>query len=188
MNTTFAPSRGDVSLLPITAWAMIAGGILTFILGVPLAPFQDEGSSRFTFTLGLNAISHLLLIAGVSGLTRSGASGSGALATWGIRLTLLGLTTLTIAEFVAMADTDIAGAFYGLATLAMGAGLVMAGIAVRRAGVWAGWRRHAVLACGLYIPLVLIPAFALPGYGLNFAIGIWGITWLLIGVAMRDAR
>ena len=64
-------------------------------------------------------------------------------------------------------------------------GLILAGIAVLRAGWWSGWHRYPVLATGLFIPLILMPSFALPGYGPNYAIGLWGICWLLLGAALR---
>jgi len=72
---------------------------------------------------------------------------------------------------------------YSVASLALMVGLVLLGVAVVRAGRWGGWRRYAPLACGLFIPLVMFPSFALPGTASNYAIGLWGITWLLVGVA-----
>ncbi len=54
-----------------------------------------------------------------------------------------------------------------------------------RAGRWTGWRRFAPLACGLFIPLVLFPSFALPGYAMNYSIGLCGVCWLLLGLALR---
>lgn len=186
MNTTVVQSRWVSSTDALPARALIAGGILMLVLGVPLAPFQAEDSAAFTLALSLNAVQHVLLMVGVIGLARSGAAGTSRLGRMGVWLTLAGLAVLTAAEFVAMTDPDIAGPFYGLATITMCAGLVMAGVAALRAGIWTGWQRYTVLACGVYIALVLGPAFALPGYGPNFAIGIWGICWLLIGVAMRN--
>lgn len=186
MNTTVVQSRWVSSTGDLPARALIAGGILMLVLGVPLAPFQAEDSSAFTLALGLNAVQHVLLMVGVIGLAQSGAAGTSRLGQVGVWLTLAGLAVLTAAEFVAMTDPDSAGALYGLATIAMCAGLVMAGVAALRAGIWTGWQRYTVLACGVYIALALGPAFALPGYGPNFAIGIWGICWLLIGVTMRN--
>ena len=72
---------------------------------------------------------------------------------------------------------------YSVASLAMMVGLILLGIAVLRAGRWGGWHRFIPLACGLHIPLVMGPAFALPGYAANYAIGLWGVWWLLLGVS-----
>jgi hypothetical protein len=33
--------------------------------------------------------------------------------------------------------------------------------------------------------VVLLPSFALPGFASNYAIGIWGVCWLLLGRALR---
>lgn len=41
------------------------------------------------------------------------------------------------------------------------------------------------LTCSLFIPLVLFPSFALPGYAMNYAIGLWGVCRLLLGLALR---
>ena len=138
--------------------------------------------------LALNAIQHLLLIAGIVGVARAGVAGKGRAALVGIALSLGGLVVLTAAELVAMTDTDTAGVFYGLATLAMAGGLITLGVAVVRTGAWHGWQRYSVLATGLYIPLVLGPAMALPWYWPNFAVGIWGFCWLLVGIALTSDR
>ncbi len=103
----------------------------------------------------------------------------------GLALTLLGLTVLAVAEVTWMLDMGIADALYTIATVAMTLGLIAVGVAVLKASLWSGWRRFTPLACGLFIPLVLVPSFALPGFAMNYAIGIWGICWLLLGLALR---
>ncbi len=122
--------------------------------------------------------------AGVVGLAVAGAAGRGRLAASGLGLTLLGLAVLTAAEFSWLAGLGATDALYGIATLAMMLGLILAGVAVLRAGRWAGWHRYTPLTCGLYIPLVMFPSFALPGTAANYAIGLWGVCWLLLGLAV----
>jgi hypothetical protein len=63
-------------------------------------------------------------------------------------------------------------------------GLILAGVAVIRARQWEGWRRFTPLACGLFIVAVLL-SFGLPGYASNYPIGLWGVCWLLFGLALR---
>jgi hypothetical protein len=111
----------------------------------------------------------------VVGLARAGAAGRGRLATAGVALTLLGLVVLTVAEPISLMNMDTAVLFYSSATLLMMLGLILLGVAVLRAGRWAGWHR--------FIPLVLLPSFALPGLASNFAIGLWGVCWLLLGLS-----
>jgi hypothetical protein len=55
---------------------------------------------------------------------------------------------------------------------------------VLRARVWSGWHRLTPLACGVYILVVLLPSFALPGLAMHYAIGLWGVCWLLLGLAL----
>jgi hypothetical protein len=175
---------GD-SLVTLAAWSMITGAVMQIVLGIPLAPFQNESSSIFPLIATSNAVSHLLLLAGVAGLVRSTAAGRGAFAAMGLTLTLLGLVVLTIAEVTWLLELSVADALYGIATLSLMLGLILAGIAVLRARRWQSWRRFSVLACGLYVPLVLIPSFAFPGLVMNYAIAIWGVCWLLLGLALR---
>ena len=157
---------------------------MQIVLGIPLAHLQAQLPVP-TMILGLNAISHLLLLVGIVGLARSGVAGRGRIAGAGITLTLLGLVVLTVAEFTATVNMDTAVLFYGSATLALALGLVLTGVAVVRAGRWTGWQRFTPLVCGLFIPLVVIPAFALPGYASHYAIGTWGVCWLLLGLSLR---
>ena len=171
----------------LTAWAMIGGALLQVVLGFPLAAHQDPSSPVFGLIATLNAVSHLLLLAGMVGLARSGAAGRDRLAVGGLGLTLLGLAMLVVAEAVWLSGQGDPGALYGVATLALGLGPILAGVAVIRAGRWGGWRRFTLLACGLYVPLALLPSMALPGPAMNYAIGLWGVCWLLLGVALRSA-
>lgn len=73
----------------------------------------------------------------------------------------------------------------GLSALVQGLGLLLAGIAVLRAGSWRGWQRFTPLLCGLYTFLVLIPALALSPEGYNaWALAGWQIPFALLGVAL----
>lgn len=181
---TFEQDRGSGLGLAFPAASLIAGAALQFVLGFPLAHLQASAPVPTTILL-LNALSHVLLGIGVVGLARSGATGPGGLGRAGIGLTLLGLAVLTLAEFVAVSNMEAAVVFYSVSTLAIALGLIVAGIAVVRAGRWTGWHRLTPLLCGLFIPAVLLPAFALPGYASHYAIGAWGVCWLLLGLAMR---
>ena len=108
-NTLAQPRFAQPSALP--AWCMIAGAVLTFILGVPLASFQAQEPAPWWIP-ALNSFSHLLLIVGVVGLARTGAAGRGGLATAGLGLTLLGLVVLIVGELTWLAGLEIAVLFY----------------------------------------------------------------------------
>lgn len=183
---TLAQPRAAQSPVALAAWSTIAGAIVTAILGFPLAQFQAQEPPPWWIPT-LNAASHLLILLGLLGLARTGAAGRGWLATSGLGLSLLGFAVLTVAEFSWMIGLGSSDALYSIASLAMMIGLLLLGVAVLRARRWGGWRRFTPLACGLYIPLVMGPAFALPGYAANYAIGLWGVCWLLLGLALNAA-
>jgi hypothetical protein len=172
-RTHVAPSS---SALP--GWCTIASGVLMLGLGFPLAHFQ---ATMPWWIAALNAISHLLLLVGVIELARLGVAGRGRLATAGLWLTVAGLGVLTVAEGVSQMSMGVAVVFYSVATLVMILGLILLGVAVVRAGCWTGWYRFTPLACGLFMLLVVLPALSLPGYASNYAIGLWGVCWLLFG-------
>ena len=184
-TTTFAYRGSGSGRITGAAWALIAGALLQLVLGIPLAAFQAQSPLPPPIA-ALNALNHLLLIAGVLGLLWSGAAGQGLLGRGGLVLALLGLAVLTLAELVATVDMGVAEGLYGSASLAIAVGLTSSGAAVLRAGRWTGWHRFTLLACGLFVPLVLLPAFALPGLASHYAIGLWGVCWLLLGLALRD--
>ncbi len=183
-TSTLERGRAGDSLVTLAAWAVIAGALLQIVLGIPLASLQAQDPPPAVIP-ALNIVSHLLLMAGVAGLARSGAAGRRLLAVTGLAIALLGLAVLVVAELSWLAELGATDGLYGIATLAMMLGLILAGVAVVRAGRWTGWHRFTPLACGLFIPFVLIPSFGLPGLAMNYAIGLWGLCWLLLGVALR---
>jgi hypothetical protein len=180
-NTLRQP-RAALSPLAPLAWSTIVGGVMTFALGVPLASFEAAEPPLWWVPV-FNAVSHLLLLVGLFGLVRSGAAGRGGLAASGLWLTILGLALAIVAEFGWLTGTSAIDALYGISSLAIMLGLILAGAAMVRGGRWTNWRRFTPLACGLYVPLVVGTAFALPGLLPHYAIGVWGVCWLLIGLA-----
>jgi len=186
-NTLDQP-RVALSPLALLAWSTIAGGALALVGGIPLASFEAAAQPPWWVPV-LNAVSHLLVLLGVVGLLRSGAAGRGRLAASGLWLTILGLAVNILAEFAWLTGTSAFDALLGISVLAITLGLILAGAAMVRGGRWTGWQRFTLLACGLYIPLVVLPAFALPGLLPHYAIGGWGVCWLLIGVRqLAEAR
>lgn len=187
ISTTVIERRQTrTGLIPLAAWSIIVGALLQIVLGLALAPHQNPGSSTFGLITALNATSHLLLLVGVAGLLSSSALGPSRLGRGGVVLTLLGLVVLVSAEPTSLLNMEVAVVLYSVSTLAIMIGMILAGIAMVRGGRWTGWQRFTPLACGLFIPLILVPAFALPGYASNYAIGVWGVCWLLLGLAMRE--
>jgi hypothetical protein len=78
---------------------------------------------------------------------------------------------------------------YGLATVAIGVGLVAAGVAVLRARVWSGRHRFVPLALGVWVFVPMLPALLAPFVAARLAITGWMLLFALLGVALvREER
>jgi hypothetical protein len=138
----------------------IAGAVLGAVGGLVMAFMQPAvGPDRFSYPFTPTghriaeaslAVNHLLLLIGVLGIEWAAASGRGRLGRAGVGVTVVGLTALTLCEVgaILLADsacptprTDHLGIGYGLSSILIGLGLVMAGVAAVRACRWAGWAR-----------------------------------------------
>src|SRR4028119_1038669 len=148
----------------------LIGGVIGIVSGVvmafiPPAVSPDLYSYPFTLTGFLVAqfvfmSNHVLLLVGILGLARSGAAGTGLLGRVGLWISFVGMAALTLCEVGAMTlatspypspGTDFMDMAYGVASILIGVGLTLAGLAVARAGVWAGWRRFVPLICGVAV-------------------------------------
>lgn len=170
------------SKVVLAAWGTIAGGVLQIAGGVVSAP---QGSWAADAAIGLSTLSHLLLLAGMLGLWASGALGVGFLAEGAVWITVCGWAVEAAAEVTALTNNDVANVLFGIGTLGLAVGLILVGIAAVRARQWKGWHRFTPLAAGVFLIAVVFPAFALPGRDFEFAIAIWGVCFVLLGVAMR---
>lgn len=136
----------------------------------------------------LQALIHVAELAGVIGLLLAGAVGAGWLGRIGLGAAVVGQVLLVVAELTFPGSPDLSIALFGVAPLLSALGMVLAGIAVLRAGLWAGWRRFTPLLVGLWSIVVLTPAIIVSG-GPPAPLALWGIaswdlTWLLLGVAV----
>jgi len=187
-TATLEQHRTGASFVGFAAWIAMAGAVLQFVLGIPLAYLQAETPPSAAI-VALNILHHLLLMVGIVGLARSQAAGGGWLGKGGLSLSQLGFALLVVAEASWLFSTSATETLFGLATLVLLLGLILAGIAVVRAGRWKGWHRFTPLACGVFIAVVVLPSFALPGYASNYAIGLWGVCWFLLGLSLlAEAR
>ena len=95
------------------------------------------------------AVFQLVVVVGLGGLATLGAAGSAWWGRVGIGLAILSFVLLIGGEFIALSDpATVKAIFYRGAPVR--AGLVLAGVAVLRAGRWSGWRRFVPLAIGVY--------------------------------------
>jgi hypothetical protein len=162
------------------------GALIGIGVGVKegLAP-TAWGTTMFVVMQVIVLIANALVFVGVIGLARSGAAGEGWLAKIGIGLALIASALFLPFELYIISNLEIGGMLLGISALVQGLGLLLAGIAVVRAGRWHGWHRQIPLLCGLYTFLVLIPALALSPDGYNaWALVGWQIPFALLGLAL----
>lgn len=165
----------------------VIGVLLQLVLGAveSFIPVQAP-SSEFVFRQVLVGISYVLLLIGVIGLVLSGAAGNSWLAKIGLGIALLGSFLFIPSEIILLlVRVELGGALLTICMLLTGLGMLLAGIAVLRTRRWPGWSRYTPLICGLYIFVVLIPAFAIAQGPSFLALGGWGVCWLLLGAALR---
>lgn len=176
--------------LRFVRWAalcLILGALIGLGSGIlqGLAPAAPS-SPAFIFRNNIVNLSHLLVLIGVLGFARSGAAGNGWLAQVGLGLALLASLAFIPAEFIIQSHYELGEMLLGFCAPLQGLGMLLAGIAVLRAGIWPGWPRFTPLLCGLYPFLVLIPVFAATG-GPNFwAIAGVQVPYLLLGLVLYN--
>ncbi len=179
----------------------IIGGALTAVSAV-LVQFRSADvpdtmwsypwtSDAFVLVCVLYAVFHALVLVGVLGFARSGAAGTSRVARTGSALAVAGTGVLLVAELASIpfradpldaAGPSIVGGVFGLGTLLIGVGFLMAGGATMRAGAWQGWRRLVPLTAGIWTTLLV--GIAATG-GLTLGVGVYGLCMLALGLALR---
>ena len=186
----------------LCAGAGVVGAAAALFL-VLVDPVVNEG--RYSYPLSASGfaaiqvfffVHHFGLLAGLYGLSRSGAAGTSRLGRWGSGGALVGMALLTVAELAAISGansaypsprTDTLDALYGIASMVIGTTLIMAGVSVIRMGLWSGWRRAMPLLLGVYVFLPMTPAIFGPFVLARVAIGGWMLGFALLGLAVLKA-
>ncbi len=183
-TATTERTRAADSFVAAAAWCLVAAGVLPLALPVAANVAAHAGSPWHGLFIGLTTLQHLLVLGGIAGLGHSGAMGRGRLGRIGTVLAIAAFAALALAELTNDLSKTIANVLYGFGTLGAASGLLLVGAATIRARRWASWRRFTPLASGLFLVVVVMPSFALPGRAFGYFIGLWGITFLLLGIAM----
>ena len=165
----------------------IGGGLWVLLLLVDVAAYQALHASAVAFRAWLAALVFMqaLLLVGVVGLARSGATGEGWLGRIGLVIAVLGRTTFVLAEVHNLAKGNDDSPLLPLGALSTGVGMTLVGIAVLRARRWGGWRRPIPLLAGLYPFVAMFPLLAITGQPPLPMIMLWGFPWLLLGLALH---
>ncbi len=203
---------GTTPVTTVPAWVARAGatclaaGILGAVSGIVLAVYParvPEDMFSFPNTAGEFTgiqiwffVQHLGLLAGIAALARAETMTQGRSARWGIGLAASGMALLAVTELFAITarnstrpgdGTGLLDALYGTSSVAVGVGLILAGIAVRRRGRWTGWRGAVVLGAGIFVFVPMTPALMGPFVLARLAITVWMLLFAALGYALWKA-
>lgn len=134
----------------------------------------------------LAALSALLLVGGVVGLGRSRTAGDGRAGRIGLGVAAAGWVLIGAAYLASGILRAEVVMLFATGTGLLWLGMLLAGVAVLRAGVWHGWRRAVPLLSAGYL-LVATPLFGLDGPVSHLAGSGVGACWLTLGVALLPA-
>jgi len=181
----------------------MAAGILGAVSGIFLAVYPGQVSEdMFSYPLTAGGftviqvwffVQHLGLVAGIAALARAETMAPGRSARWGIGLAASGMALLAVTELIAITarnstypgdGTGLLDTLYGVSSLAVGVGLILAGIAVRRRGRWTGWRGLVVLVAGIFVFVPMTPALMGPFVLARLAITVWMLLFAALGYAL----
>lgn len=181
----------DVAMAPqaVSRTAVVlgaAGASLQFLGGlIETVDRVQAGEPGFTLRTTVIAVAYVMLLMTVLALAESGMAGRGTVARYGLAVAGFGWALSAAAQWMLQADVDLAEqVLFPIATIAIGAGMVAAGIGVVRSGRWRGWRRWVPLLCGLYPFVVVFPVFAAVGEPNFLVLSGWGACWLGLALAL----
>ncbi len=132
---------------------------------------------------------HGLVLIGIVGLLRSGATGDLRWGQAGLGLAAIGRILFICFEAASIILASDNLPVFPVAVMSTGVGMLIGGMAVARAGHWSGWTRFAPLVMGAYPFLLIVPVFAATGARPpDVIIAGWGATIAAVGVAMATHR
>lgn len=172
-------SARTVAWIAAVITALSTAYIVALLLGLP-----DPGAAAYG-----RGVMHLGELAVVVAIALSGAAGVGWLGRIGLGLAGLGQLMMAVAEPVG--STSLGDTLFTIAPNLTGLGLILAGVAVIRTGVWTGWQRGITLALGIYVFVPMTPMIIASGgppaeLALIGLLG-WEILWFLNATAVLTA-
>ncbi|WP_299305388.1 hypothetical protein [uncultured Brachybacterium sp.] len=208
MSTQITASEPRTSFLTRALLAgdlTLAAGVLGAVAGVALAVWPREvAPDQFSYPLGTAsfvafqlffAVHHLGLLVGILALgslnrmvatraTRAGiglaAAGMVALIAMEAAVAFLGLGITATSE-----RGQVLGALYGVASLMIGVGLIVAGVGLARQRVFDGIWRYLPLALGVWVFVPMVPALFAPMVWGRLAIVRWMVLFAVLGMQLR---
>ena len=175
-------SRRAAGIGAAGATLQVLGGVLETIDRV------KAGEPGFALRTVVMAVAYVLILVMVLAIARSGVASHGKLARYGLVMVIAGWALSVVAQLALRTSVDLAEqVLFPTATIMIGAGMLVAGTAVLRAGRCRGWRRWAPLLCGLYPFAVVFPVFAAKGEPDFLVLSGWGACWLAVAFALLGA-
>lgn len=175
--------RTPALVCAVLSAAQIVVALIT--LGVPALQY---GAAPILWFSVLLAALHIRQLAGVLALGRTGLAGTAGLARAGLGLATLGGLGLIAGELTYLVDIGASDTVFGVASVASGLGMILAGVAVLREGRWAGAARFLPLAIGVYMLVVLMPVVVVASGAAVIVIAGWAVLWVLLGLALAAER
>jgi len=189
MNGTTTITNGQA----MPAWGRLGPWYLIVSAGLALmvttaAAFIDAGIARpgdphYAASGFVMTPVDLLLALGFAAMASASAVSAGWLKKTAFALLIGGSLVMVPAEALLRVDFGLGNVIFGIAGPLQALGMILAGIGVIRTGRWSSWRRFALVAMGLYIPLVMMPWLIL-GHGTGLLpLAGYHLFVLLIGIA-----
>jgi hypothetical protein len=136
----------------------------------------------------LQALIHIGELAVVLAVFGAVGAQVGVLGRIGFGVAALGQVLLVVAELVFPFNGPIGEQLFNVAPLLSGLGMVLAGIAVLRSGVWRGWKRVTPLLVGAWMLVIVIPLIIVfdgpPATAPVLGLAGWDICWALAAIAV----
>ncbi len=176
--------------MKLSTWAPVGwmvGGIAWVVTGFAGLSATD-GTGGFYTTETAYLVVHLLILVGLVGLLRSGATGDLAWGTKGFAVATVGRIIFFLGELAALVVGHDDLFLFPVAAVLTGGGMIAGGLAVVRAGRWEGPLRYAPLAMGLYPFVAMFPVLAITGDRPNALLSCWGLPMIAVGLAMTRVR
>lgn len=166
---------------------VIASGVVALVTTAAAAfvnpAIATPGRAAYNGSGVVMTLVDLLLAIGLTGLVLSAAVRPGVLRWVAGALLVAGSFAIVPAEILLRVNFATGNAAFGIAGPVQAVGLILFGIGVIVTGRWTSWRRFAVLAMGLYVPVVMMPALIM-SHGDNLAaLAGYHLCVVLVGAA-----
>lgn len=172
--------------MKLSGWAPVAwivGGMAWMATGFAGLGATD-GTAGFYATETSWLVVHTLLMVGLVGLLRSGATGGSVWGTRGLAAATVGRIIFLVGELVALMVGHDDLFLFPVAAVLTGVGMIGGGLAVVRAGRWEGPLSFAPLAMGVYPFVTMFPVLAATGERPDALLSGWGLPMIAVGLAM----